>query len=161
MPKKERHPIQTVTLDKYPNYLKHKFQEGDLVVLNKGKGHEIGVLKDLIRKHRRVWKSINEEKGIYKKERFHKNTREEIWREYHLITENEGVIIGRSPCFGLLTYSISNVCYLVGGMGFGGINYEYDVCFVGLEWNDRQQTYNKICLIWTLWNGAIKKVGWK
>lgn len=154
MPKKKRHPIQTITLDKYHHYIKHDFNEGDIVALNEGKGHEMAVLKDLIRKHRKVYLRID---GGLKK-RFHKETKKEIWREYYLITENNGVVIGRSPCFGLPTYSISNICYLVGGIGFSGIDYEYNVCFVGLEWNKRQQVYNKICIIWTLWCGAIKKV---
>ncbi|KKN73093.1 hypothetical protein LCGC14_0404020 [marine sediment metagenome] len=158
MPKKKRHPIQTITLDRYPHYLEHRFIEGNIVTLNKGKGHETRVLKNLIRKHRKIWKYINKEKGIYKKERFHKNTKKEIWREYRLITENNGVVIGRSPVFGLPIRSIANVCYLVGGSGFSGLDYEYSVCFVGLEWNDRQKIYNKICLIWTLWSGAIKEV---
>lgn len=155
---KRRHPIQTIGLEKYPFLLKHEFKEGDVVVLNKGKGHEIRMLKDLIRNHRKIRRCINEEKGIYKKERFGDGTRKGIWREYHLIADNEGVIIGSSPIYGLPTHSISNVCYLVGGLGFGGLSYEYDVCFVMTEYDKTRDLLNKVCMIWTLWEGAIAKV---
>ena len=153
MPKKNRHHIQTIGLEEYPKHLEHEFEEGDIIIINKGKGHEKAILKDLIRKHRKIYLIID--KGV--KKRFHKETKKEIWREYKLITENEGVVIGRSPVFGLPIDNIANVCYLVGGSGFSGISYEYNICFVGLEWNKRQQRHNKICIIWTLWWGCIKK----
>jgi len=115
-------------------------------------------LKDLIRKHRIIWRRINKRKGISKKEIFSEGTRKEIWREYALITSGRGVIIGRSPRFGLPVGSIDNVCYLVGGSGYGGISYEYDVCFVSQEYNGRQKIYNRLCMVWTLWEGAIIRV---
>ena len=157
LPKPKRHPIQTARLEEYPSLLKHEFQEGDVVVLNKGRGHEMRVLKDLIRRLRGVWRRINKDRGINRKTRFNDSTRKELWREYHLIVDNKGVVIGRSPLFGLPIASIANVCYLVGGSGFSNLDYKYDVCFVNVEYDEARNLHNKVCIVWTLWGRAIAK----
>lgn len=155
MPKPTRHPIQTIELNEYPAYLEHEFKEGDRVSLRRE--HRTAVLKDLIRKHRKMYVYAEIDGGVGGK-RFAERTKKEIRREYHLITDNEGVVIGRSPVFGLPTYNISNVCYLVGGIGFGGLDYEYDVCFVMVDYDKTRDIHNKVCMVWTLWTGAIEKV---
>lgn len=152
------HPIQTAELCEYPSLLKHSFQEGDVVVLNPGKGHKTRVAKDLIRKDRAIWRRINAEKGLFIKHRFHEGTRAEIRRKYYLITSSEGVVIGRSPLFGQPIGDIANVCYLVGGSGYGGISYDYDVCFTAVEIDRERERENLVCMIWTLWGGALKLI---
>ena len=158
MPLHKQHSIQTIELKDYPNYLDHEFEEGDVVVIRTEGGHKQRLLKDIIRETRKIWRRINAEKGLFKKHRFSKETRQAIWREYKLISSSEGVVIGRSPVFGLPIHSISNVCYLVGGSGFGGLSYEYDVCFVEIEIDIERNRENKVCRIWTFWRRAIKKV---
>ena len=158
MPKtKGRHPIQTIDIKDYPSFLKHCFEEGDVVVINPGKGHEIRLLKDIIKATRKIWRQINADNGIFKKTRFTEKTRDGIWREYNLIISSEGVVIGRSPIWGQSIGSIANVCYLVGGSGFGGLSFEYDVCFVEYDIDLDRHVENKVCIIWTFWSGALIK----
>jgi hypothetical protein len=157
MAKLKRHPTQTVCLAGYPDLLQHEFHEGDVVVVRAEGGWRMGVLKDVIRKTRKLFGRCDELKGLYERgRRFPERTKKEILREYRLITEHTGVVIGRSPKFGLPVHGIANVGYLVGGNGFSGLSYEYDVCFMMVEYDERRKIHRKVCMVWTLWRGAIR-----
>ena len=163
--------IQKVTLKEFPKVINAELkrhddlmQEGDTVRISKTGGHRTRVLKDILKSHRKTHRRIAEDEEDPKKKKkwlgkFPRSSKKEIKREYHLIVNNPGVIVGRSPLYGLPTSTISNVCYLIGGSGFSGIDYEYDVCFVKIEKEKRdgRTIKNRVCLIHTCWGGALEK----